>query len=104
MTEGKGIIADISDNVCTVVTEVKRDSIIICKYSKHSNKDNKEIRINAKNDIPIYHKIAIMDIHEGSDIIKYGEIIGKAKKPIDQGEHVHIHNVNSNRVQGDLDK
>lgn len=99
MIEGKGIIADLSDNVCTVVTEVKKDSIVVCKYSKYLNKD---IKIVAKNDIPIFHKIAITDLPEGISIIKYGAAIGKAKKSIHQGEHVHIHNVDSHRVQGNL--
>ena len=100
MIKSMGIIVDRADNVCTVVTEVEKDSVVICKYSKHLKE---EIKIYAKNDIPVFHKIAIEDLSQGIDIVKYGEIIGKAKKSICKGEHVHIHNLDSKRVQGDLD-
>lgn len=97
--KSSGVIVDGIDNVCTVVTPIKKDSIVLCRYLKHSKK---EIKIDAKNNIPAFHKIAIEDIPEGTDIVKYGAIIGRAKKKIYTGEYVHIHNVDSKRVQGDL--
>lgn len=49
--------------------------------------------IKALDRIPTGHKIAISDIDPGGYIIKFGEVIGQAKRPIKKGEHVHIHNV-----------
>ena len=45
------------------------------------------------NDIERGHKIALSDIAEGGDILKYGYPIGKASADIQTGEHVHVHNV-----------
>ncbi len=50
----------------------------------------------SKEEIPAGHKIALVDIPEGVDIIKYGFPIGHAKVDIHAGEHVHTHNVKSN--------
>jgi len=49
------------------------------------------------------HKFAIRDIVKGDDILKYGEIIGRATADIATGAHVHIQNVESLRGRGDLD-
>ena len=51
----------------------------------------------AVNDIPLGHKIALRDIAAGEQVIKYGRSIGKASQSIKVGEHVHIHNVKSER-------
>ena len=53
-----------------------------------------------KQDISYAHKFARVDIPEGSDIIKYGEVIGIATAEIQAGEHVHVHNVDSKRAGG----
>ena len=44
-------------------------------------------------DLDTGHKIALCDIAEGADVIKYGYPIGKAEKNIAAGEHVHSHNM-----------
>lgn len=50
-------------------------------------------RMEAKNAIPIYHKISLQDIPKGQPVIKYGETIGLATQDISVGEHVHTHNL-----------
>jgi len=52
------------------------------------------------NDIPFAHKFARTRILKGEQILKYGEVIGVATSDIAPGEHVHIHNVESNRNAG----
>ena len=47
-------------------------------------------------DIPQAHKVALKDINEGEDIIKYGNPIGHATAFIQKGCHVHTHNVKTN--------
>ena len=47
----------------------------------------------AAEDIPRGHKIALCRLEEGSDIVKYGCVIGHARKVIEAGEWVHTHNV-----------
>ena len=56
----------------------------------------------ANADIAYGHKIALVDIPTGTEVIKYGLSIGTAFKDIKAGDHVHIHNVESNRGRGDL--
>lgn len=55
------------------------------------------------NPIPSGHKYARRPIAAGAPVLKYGQPIGRALTPIAQGEHVHVHNVESLRGRGDLD-
>lgn len=48
------------------------------------------------------HKIALVDIKESEQIIKYGHPIGHATKDIKKGEHVHSHNMETN-LKGSLE-
>jgi (2R)-sulfolactate sulfo-lyase subunit alpha len=57
----------------------------------------KDIQIQAKDDIPIGHKLAITDLAEDDTVIKYGTDIGRVVAPISIGEHVHVHNVKTKR-------
>jgi len=54
-------------------------------------------RIAAKSNIPIGHKVALVDLKKGDTIIKYGEDIGKMVKDAKKGEHVHVHNLKTKR-------
>jgi altronate dehydratase len=47
--------------------------------------------------IPASHKIALRDILEGEEIIKYGETVAVSIRPIKKGEWVHTHNLESKR-------
>ncbi len=47
----------------------------------------------ASETVPQGHKIALCDIREGEDIIKYGHHVGFATADIRRGEYVHVHNV-----------
>lgn len=47
----------------------------------------------AKQDIDIYHKIAVAAIPAGGNVLKYGEVIGRVERDIEPGEHVHIENL-----------
>ncbi len=56
-------------------------------------KDNVEVLLKPRGEVPAGHKLALRDIAEGERIIKYGFPIGIAAKPIKKGEWVHVHNV-----------
>ena len=66
-----------------------KDVIII------NEKDNVAVTLGGQGEIPAGHKFALRDIAEGETVIKYGEIIGRAKTAIKKGEWVHTHNVKS---------
>ncbi len=61
----------------------------------------KDLTVIAKADIPYGHKIALVDIPKGAQVTKYALSIGSALANIKAGDHVHIHNVESNRGRGD---
>ena len=52
--------------------------------------------ITALDDIPFGHKIALCDLNEGDNIIKYGNPIGHAVCDIPKGSHIHSHNIKTN--------
>ncbi|HEX3830366.1 MAG TPA: altronate dehydratase family protein [Solirubrobacteraceae bacterium] len=43
--------------------------------------------------VPRGHKVALVDLSEGSAVRKYGQTIGIASRPIAAGDHVHEHNL-----------
>lgn len=52
--------------------------------------------VTIKENIARGHKVALRNINEGEYIIKYGYPIGHATKFINAGEHVHVHNLETN--------
>ena len=62
-----------------------------------SMEDGGRISIAARDDIPLGHKIALVDIADGDTLIKYGHDIGKAVAAIPQGGHAHVQNVKTKR-------
>jgi altronate dehydratase len=47
--------------------------------------------------IPASHKIALRDISEEEEIIKYGETVAVSNRLIKKGQWVHTHNLESKR-------
>src|SRR5213078_1979172 len=43
--------------------------------------------------VPAGHKVALAEIAAGQPIIRYGQLIGRARSRIAPGSHVHTHNV-----------
>lgn len=59
--------------------------------------------ITVRRMIPPGHKIAIRDIVEGAEIVRYGQVIGHASESIAAGAHVHSHNVTTHQGELKLD-
>ncbi len=55
------------------------------------------LEVVARQPIPLGHKVALRDICQGEDVMKYGVPIGTACCDIHTGEHVHTHNLKSRR-------
>ena len=55
------------------------------------------ISMNATEEVPLGHKLALKDISVGETIFKYGQDIGKAVGDIRHGGHVHVQNVKTKR-------
>ena len=50
-------------------------------------------------DIPLLHKIAVVDLAAGDLVYKYGEVIGVVTHQVAAGNLVHVHNMKSRRAQ-----
>ncbi|MCY4465509.1 MAG: UxaA family hydrolase [Chloroflexi bacterium] len=85
------------DNVGTAVLEP-----ISAGDTVATNGERSDIQVAARADIAYGHKIALLDISAGATVLKYGLSIGSATRDIHAGDHVHTHNVESNRGRGDL--
>jgi altronate dehydratase small subunit len=93
----EAFIIDAKDNVATLFIHAgHRGSRITVQC------DDKPLQIELKDNVPFAHKFAIKRIPKGTQVIKYGYSIGTATDDIEPGEHVHIHNTESNRGRGDL--
>ena len=95
MTKFQAIVMKAKDNVCTVIEDIAPEAVAGMEVS------GEILRVQAAEAIPVGHKMAIRDIDPGENIIKYGEVIGRATQPIQKGKHVHVHNLESCRGRGD---
>jgi altronate hydrolase len=53
----------------------------------------------AREAIPAGHKISLGAIQAGEIVRRYGQIIGRARRTIDSGHHVHTHNLAFEELQ-----
>ncbi len=90
----KFLTHDPEDNVGVAVEDIKSGE----KVAGSCLETNKPVHeVTASGDIPLGHKIALADLPEGGNIIKYGVNIGSAKQAIKAGDYIHVHNIKSNR-------
>ena len=59
--------------------------------------DDSDFRVTIAHDVPIGHKVALADLADGQDVIKYGEVVGRMIAPAARGDHVHTHNMKTKR-------
>jgi (2R)-sulfolactate sulfo-lyase subunit alpha len=55
------------------------------------------LKLKAKQDIPIGHKVALKPLKKGETVIKYGEDIGRMVADAGVGDHVHVQNLKTKR-------
>jgi (2R)-sulfolactate sulfo-lyase subunit alpha len=55
------------------------------------------LKLKAKDDVPIGHKVALKPLKKGDTVIKYGEDIGRMIADVGVGEHVHVQNLKTKR-------
>lgn len=77
------------DNVVTCVVEVAKGEKVVYK------RGDTLMTLTAQEAIPFCHKIALADIAQGQDVLKYGEMIGRAVIPIGEGCWVSHENIKS---------
>lgn len=89
--ETRAIQMDSHDNVATVLHDVRAGGPV----QVYDEAQTLLCTVSALVPIPYGNKVALCDIGTGEHIIKYGEAVGVAVKPVRKGELVHVHNVRS---------
>lgn len=83
------LLMDEKDNVVTCVRDVAAGTDVVYQ------KGGELLHLTAGEDIPAYHKAALVDLPEGSDVMKYGQLIGRAITPMRAGGWVSHENIRS---------
>lgn len=83
------IVTHPGDNVAVAVRDIESGEEVL---------GEKVTKVTARTDVARNHKVAIEQIPEGSEVIKYGEPIGLAGETIQPGEWIHTHNLKSKDV------
>jgi altronate dehydratase small subunit len=91
----RAIIMNSKDNVATLLSDIDKNEIVQARLGEKSMEEQ------VREPIRFGHKFALNRIRKGDNVMKYGEIIGRATQDIDKGHHVHVHNVESLRGRGD---
>ena len=85
--EINALLMDPADNVVTCVNEVPAGEKVVYR------KGEEVLTLTALEDIPYCHKVALVDIAKGAEVIKYGESLGQTSENISAGHWVAHHNL-----------
>ncbi|HEY9067220.1 MAG TPA: UxaA family hydrolase [Burkholderiaceae bacterium] len=88
------VLHDARDTVAVVVVEGVEAGMPLTGWVMD---DDRTVEIQARQDIPIGHKIALRDMAVGDTVLKYGIDMGRVVAPIRAGEHAHVHNIKTKR-------
>jgi (2R)-sulfolactate sulfo-lyase subunit alpha len=88
------VLHDAHDSVAVVVVEGVKAGMPLKGWIMD---EDRMVDVQARQDIPIGHKVALKDMAPGDTVIKYGIDMGKVVAPIRTGEHAHVHNIKTKR-------
>ena len=91
----RAIVLHPADNVATLLDAGRAGEACILQGEASGS-------VTLLQDVPFGHKVCLTATPEGGGVLKYGQIIGKARHPLKVGEHTHVHNIESTRGRGDL--
>jgi (2R)-sulfolactate sulfo-lyase subunit alpha len=82
------------DNVAVVVVEGLKGGT---QAFGVVTEDNSTFTVDVKDDIPIGHKVALIDLADKDTVIKYGQDVGRMVASAGKGHHVHTQNMKTKR-------
>ncbi len=88
------LVHDEKDSVGVIVVEDASAGKALTGWIMETNAT---IQIDAVDDIPLGHKIALVEHSTDDKVIKYGFPIGKVVAPIVKGGHLHVHNAKTEK-------
>lgn len=93
----RAIVLNSADNVATLIDSGRASDACVLQGEASGT-------VLLSQDIAFGHKVCIVDIAPGEDVLKYGQVIGRATRALKAGEHAHVHNVESARLTSELAK
>ena len=78
------VLVNPKDNIAVAIKEIKAGETVT---------GIGDLQLQANEDIMRNHKVAVAEVAENEPVLKYGERIGFASKPIRPGDWVHSHNL-----------
>lgn len=89
VTQAKAFQVNVEDTVATLIDDMAAVSevAVLGGYDHESVQGLEAIKAG--------HKIALVEIAEGEAVVKFGVPIGRARRRIQTGEWVHLHNIES---------
>ena len=88
------LVHDREDNVGVVVVEdLRAGEDALCAVTA----DDSAFSLKTLDDVPLGHKVALVDLKSGEAACKYGENIGVMTQDAQKGAHVHVHNLKTGR-------
>ncbi len=88
------VLHDAKDTVAVVVVEGVKAGMSLSGWIMD---EDRMTSVDARQDIPIGHKVALKDMASGDTVWKYGIDMGKVVAPIKAGEHAHVQNIKTKR-------
>jgi (2R)-sulfolactate sulfo-lyase subunit alpha len=88
------VLHDASDTVAVVVVEGVKAGMALNGWIMD---EDRMTGVQAIQDIPIGHKVALKDMNPGDTVFKYGVDMGRVVAPIRAGQHAHVHNIKTKR-------
>ena len=88
------VLHDAKDTVAVVVVEGVKAGTAMTGWIMD---EDRMINVQAQQDIPIGHKVALKNMAVGDTVLKYGIDMGKVVANIKAGQHAHVHNIKTKR-------
>ncbi len=83
------ITLDASDDVATALRELPAGETVAVSHPAG------QAQLRPVEGIPAFHKVALHDLPGGTQVRKYGAVIGELTSSVPAGGLVHIHNLRS---------
>jgi (2R)-sulfolactate sulfo-lyase subunit alpha len=59
--------------------------------------DDSTLELDARERVPLGHKVALAELEAGAEVLEYGVVIGRTTSAYEVGTYVHTHNLRSAR-------
>ncbi len=87
--EKRAICLSPEDNVVTLTEAAEAGDVVVYAVGDEMR------RVTAGEAVPIWHKVALVDLPVGAEVRKYGEVIGVTTQPVQRGGWVSHENIKS---------